>query len=166
MAADSIKTNENESKYTTCGAGETGRLGELLAAELQPGDLVLLTGDLGAGKTHFTQGILRGLGYDGTVSSPTFVIVNEYEGGRLPVFHMDVYRLSSAEELYDAGFGEYLDRGGITVVEWADRIPELYDLPERIFSVAIRRRDDLGPERRDLTIVRPGSDFREEETKC
>jgi tRNA threonylcarbamoyladenosine biosynthesis protein TsaE len=102
--------------------------GRELAAQLRPGDVVALTGGLGAGKTHFTMGLVRGLGGSDDVTSPTFTLVHEYRGGRLPVFHFDFYRMDSPAEVTAIGWDEYLDSGGVCVVEWADRFPEL--LPE------------------------------------
>ncbi len=94
-------------------------LGELLV----PGDVVLLVGDLGAGKTAFTQGLARGLGVDEPVTSPTFTIVQEYEG-RIPLAHVDVYRLDRVQDLYDLGFDELVDGNGVTVVEWGDLVEQ------------------------------------------
>lgn len=98
---------------------ETEALAQALARELKAGDVLALDGDLGAGKTAFTRGLARGLGYPGRVQSPTFTVVNEYEGGRLPLFHFDLYRLTSPDELFDIGFEDYLDRGGVCCVEWS-----------------------------------------------
>lgn len=98
---------------------ETELLGEKLAKTLRPGQVLALEGDLGAGKTAFVRGLAAGLGYPGRVSSPTFTIVNEYEGGRLPLFHFDLYRLHSFGELEDLGWEDYLDRGGVCAVEWS-----------------------------------------------
>ena len=144
-------------KQTVITKTENGTVyrGRLLASKLKPGDVVLLSGDLGAGKTHFTKGSAAGLGYTGDVVSPTFTIVCEYRGGRLPLIHMDVYRLGDADELYDIGFGEYLAEGGVTVIEWAEKFPELRTLPARVFAVNIRRRDDVGPGVRELTFEWP-----------
>lgn len=104
---------------------DTRSAASALAADLQAGDVVALTGTLGAGKTHFTQGLVAGLGSGDTVTSPTFGIVHEYVDGRLPVFHFDFYRLETAEELLEVGWDDYLDRDGVVVVEWADRFREL-----------------------------------------
>ena len=98
-------------EYCSNSAEETEALGAELAVRLRPGDVVAYTGDLGAGKTAFTRGIARGLGIPEGVTSPTFTIVNEYEGGRLPLFHFDLYRLGDPEELFDIGWGGYLARG-------------------------------------------------------
>ena len=95
---------------------ETEEAGETLARRLTPGAVVAFTGDLGAGKTAFIRGLARGLGVEERVTSPTFTIVNEYLGGRVPLFHFDLYRLGSAEELYDIGWEDYLARGGVCAV--------------------------------------------------
>ena len=101
---------------------ETEAVGARLAEALTPGSVVAFTGDLGAGKTAFTRGLARGLGVPDRVTSPTFTIVNEYEGGRLPLFHFDMYRLGSADELFDIGWEDYLRRGGVCAVEWSENI--------------------------------------------
>ena len=101
-------------------ADETRQLGEALGALLAPGDLVLLEGDLGAGKTALTQGIGRGLGVAGTINSPTFTLLKEYEG-RLPLYHFDLYRIEDPDELLTLGFEDYFTDDGVCVVEWADR---------------------------------------------
>lgn len=98
--------------------------GRALADSLQAGDVVALVGDLGAGKTHAVKGIVSGLGSTAEVSSPTFTLVHEYQGGRLPAFHFDFYRLDHAAELPGIGWEDYLDADGIVLVEWADRFPE------------------------------------------
>ena len=103
---------------------ETEYAGERLAARLTPGDTVWLLGGLGAGKTAFTRGLARGLGYAGRVTSPTFTIVNEYEG-TVPLFHFDLYRLSGWDELLDIGWDDYLERGGVCTVEWGQRLENL-----------------------------------------
>lgn len=107
-------------QYKTNSAPETEALGRKLAQKLRPGDIIAYTGDLGAGKTAFTRGVALGLGIPERVTSPTFTIVNEYEGGRLPLFHFDLYRLGSSEELYDIGWEDYLARDGVCAVEWSE----------------------------------------------
>lgn len=104
---------------------DTIRQGQCMAASLRPGDAVALVGGLGAGKTHLAKGIVQGLGSPADVSSPTFTLVHEYLGGRLPVFHFDWYRLDSPRELVGLGWDDYLDAGGICLVEWADKFPDL-----------------------------------------
>ena len=106
---------------------ETEALGERLAAHLHPGDVIAYTGDLGAGKTAFTRGLARGLGVTDRVTSPTFTIVNEYEGGRLPLFHFDLYRMDSPEELFDIGWEEYLARCGVCAVEWSEHAQDAFE---------------------------------------
>lgn len=124
-------------EYLTQSEEETERLGAEMAQRLQPGDVVAFTGDLGAGKTAFTRGLARGLGIEDRVTSPTFTIVNEYEGGRLPLFHFDMYRLASSEELFDIGWEDYLVRGGVCAVEWSERVADAIG-PEA-FRVDLRR---------------------------
>lgn len=106
-------------KTTTHSPEETEAVAAELASSLRGGDVLAMSGDLGAGKTAFVRGLARGLGYTGPVQSPTFTIVNEYLGGRLPLFHFDLYRLGDAEELYELGFEEYPARGGVCAVEWS-----------------------------------------------
>ena len=103
---------------------ETRAPGERLAGASGPGTVVAFTGDLGAGKTAFISGMARGLGIEERVTSPTFTIVNEYEGGRLPLFHFDMYRLGSADELFHIGWEDYLARGGVCAVEWSENVAE------------------------------------------
>ena len=111
-------------EYRTHSESETEAVGEALAATLFPGTVIAFTGDLGAGKTAFTRGLARGLGIGERVTSPTFTIVNEYEGGRLPLFHFDMYRLESSEELFDIGWEDYLRRGGVCAVEWSEKVAD------------------------------------------
>ena len=118
--------------FTTHSAVETEALGERLAARLTGGEVIAYTGDLGAGKTAFTRGLARGLGITDRVTSPTFTIVNEYEGGRLPLFHFDMYRLSSSDELYDIGWEDYLARGGVCAVEWSEIVSDALEENELI----------------------------------
>jgi tRNA threonylcarbamoyladenosine biosynthesis protein TsaE len=127
----------------------TQAAGARLAEALGPGDVVALTGELGAGKTCFTQGVAQGLGVTGHAVSPTFVLVNEYRG-RLPVHHVDAYRTESLTELLDLGLDELFSGDGVTIVEWADKLLPL--LPARAIHVHI---DGLGDEPRTITIRRP-----------
>src|SRR4051812_22647050 len=106
--------------------GETEKLGERWAVEVAPGWVIGLQGDLGAGKTHLVKGLARGLGVETRVQSPTFALVNEYRGVRLPLFHLDLYRLQGEGQIRGAGLDQYFfQRSGVTVVEWIDRWPEL-----------------------------------------
>ena len=116
-------------------AEETRALGEKLAARLAPGDVVILEGELGAGKSELARGIAKGLGVRETVTSPSFTILNVYESGRCPLYHFDWYRLESAEELFELGLEEYLGGDGIAVVEWAEKCPEA--LPEKTIRIRL-----------------------------
>ncbi len=132
-------------KLSTAGPVETRRLGRVIGKLAAPGDVYLLVGDLGAGKTCLTQGIARGLGIKGYVMSPTFVLVREYRQGRLPLFHIDLYRLDDMAELGDLGLDGYFYGPGVTIVEWAERGLGL--LPPGHLMVKI----EIGPEsHRDL----------------
>lgn len=111
-------------EYRTHSEEETEKLGEQLGRTLPAHTVLAFTGDLGAGKTAFTRGLARGLGIRERVTSPTFTIVNEYEGGRLPLFHFDMYRLESSDELFDIGWEDYLHRGGICAVEWSEKVSD------------------------------------------
>jgi tRNA threonylcarbamoyladenosine biosynthesis protein TsaE len=133
-------------ELTTRSPEETEAAGEQLAATLGPGDVVALTGELGAGKTRFVQGLVRGLGVTGGATSPTFVLVNHYRG-RVPVYHVDAYRTGSLSELLDLGLDEMLDGAGVTIVEWADRLEPL--LPARAVRVSIA---GLGDEPRRILV--------------
>ena len=125
--------------YISNSPAETERLGAALAEKLGPGTVIAYRGDLGAGKTAFTRGLARGLGYAEPVTSPTYTIVNEYLGGRLPLFHFDMYRLHSAEDLWDIGWEDYLDRGGVCAVEWSENVAEAL---EGAITVSIEKLDD------------------------
>ena len=114
-------------EYCSNSVAETEALGEELARRLEPGAVVAFSGDLGAGKTAFVRGMARGLGIGERVTSPTFTIVNEYEGGRLPLFHFDMYRLGSSDELFDIGWEDYLGRGGVCAVEWSENVDDALD---------------------------------------
>ena len=115
--------------YITNSPGETEALGAALGRIMPAGTVIAYRGDLGAGKTAFTRGLARGLGYRDMVTSPTYTIVNEYLGGRLPLFHFDMYRLSCAEDLWDIGWDDYLDRGGICAVEWSENVAQAMEDP-------------------------------------
>ena len=135
-------------RFITNGPEETEALGARLARALEPGAVVAFTGDLGAGKTAFVRGLARGLDVRDRVTSPTFTIVNEYEGGRLPLFHFDLYRLGCADELFDIGWEDYLARGGVCAVEWSERMEEL--LEPGTIRVDLRRGEDES--RRVITV--------------
>ena len=116
----------NFMEYITNTPEETEAIGAALGKILTPGTVLAYRGDLGAGKTAFTRGLARGLGCRSRVSSPTFTIVNEYDGP-IPLFHFDMYRLSSSEELFDIGWDDYLTRGGICAVEWSERVEDAFE---------------------------------------
>ena len=128
------------------------QIGEAWGRAAQPGWVIGLTGELGAGKTQLVKGLARGLGVPVRVHSPTFTLVNEYRGGRLPLFHLDLYRLETVEQILSAGLGEYLEPAGVTVVEWAERWiegvqspkPKVQSLPARYRRVAIESVGELG----------------------
>ena len=136
-------------EYRSNSEAETEALGAELAGRLRAGDVVAFSGDLGAGKTAFTRGLARGLGVTERVTSPTFTIVNEYDGGQLPLFHFDLYRLSSSEELFDIGWEDYLSRGGVCAVEWSERADDA--LEEDTIRVDIRRGEGDGQRRLKVT---------------
>mgnify|MGYP003290395162 CR=1 FL=1 len=133
-------------EFITNSPAETERIGAFLAEKLQPGMVIAYRGDLGAGKTAFTRGIAKGLGCRDCVTSPTYTIVNEYLSGRMPLFHFDMYRLASADDLWDIGWEDYLDRGGICAVEWSENVEEAL---ERFVLVNIEK---IGDESRRITI--------------
>lgn len=126
-------------EFVTHSRAETEALGARLADALDAGRVVAFTGDLGAGKTAFVSGMARALGVEDRVTSPTFTIVNEYEGGRLPLFHFDMYRLEDADELFHIGWEDYLVRGGICAVEWSENVAQAIE-PDAV-RVSIRRGD-------------------------
>lgn len=125
--------------YLTQSPEETEKLGAYVAERLLPGTVIAFRGDLGAGKTAFTRGLAKGLGIEEPVTSPTYTIVNEYLSGRMPLFHFDMYRLSSAEDLFDIGWDDYLARGGVCAVEWSENVS---DAMENAISIDIRRLSD------------------------
>lgn len=139
-------------EYITHSPAETEELGCRLGRTLGPGAVVAYFGGLGMGKTAFTRGLARGLGCRGRVTSPTFTIVNEYEGGTLPLFHFDMYRLRDADDLFDIGWEDFLRRGGVCAVEWSETIQEALE-PDTIY-VDIRRGAETN--QRILTIRGPG----------
>ena len=126
---------------------ETEMVGEALGKVLVPGTILAYEGDLGAGKTAFTRGLARGLGATEQVTSPTYTIVNEYLSGRMPLFHFDMYRLSCADDLWDIGWEDYLERGGVCAVEWSENVA---DAMEDAITVCIQK---LGEETRKITIT-------------
>ena len=132
--------------FETFSPSETENLGAAVAQKLTAGTVLAYRGDLGAGKTAFTRGLARGLGYQEPVTSPTYTVCNEYLGGRLPLFHFDMYRLASSDDLWDIGWEDYLDRGGICAVEWSENVD---DAMEDAIYVCIEK---TGEESRRITI--------------
>ncbi len=134
----------------THSAAETFAVGERLGREAAAGQILCLEGDLGAGKTVLAQGIAAGLGIDEPVNSPTFTILQVYDGGRLPLYHFDAYRLEEPEELYEIGYEEYFFGQGLTVVEWPSQIAEL--IPEDAVRITIRKDPEKGFDYRQIRI--------------
>ena len=135
-------------QITTHSADETQALGQKLASRLAPGDVIAYFGDLGAGKTAFTRGLAQGLGITDPVTSPTYTIVNEYLSGRIPLFHFDMYRLSSSDELFDIGWEDYVNRGSVCAVEWSENVEDAFYGDE-----VVVRFEKLGPTTRRITIT-------------
>ena len=133
-------------EFMTHSPQETEKVGQALAAVLKPGTVLAYEGDLGAGKTAFTRGLARGLGATEQVTSPTYTIVNEYLSGRMPLFHFDMYRLSSSEDLWDIGWEDYLDRGGVCAVEWSENVADAMDGAIRV------RIEKTGEDTRRITV--------------
>ena len=133
-------------QYITNSPAETEAIGAALGKILTPGTIIAYRGDLGAGKTALTRGLARGLGCREVVTSPTYTIVNEYPGGRLPLFHFDMYRLRSSDDLFDIGWDDYLDRGGVCAVEWSENVD---DAMEDAIYITIEK---LGEDSRRITL--------------
>lgn len=136
--------------YETYSADETAEIGVQLARHAEPGEVYTLVGDLGVGKTVFTQGIAAGLGIEDFVCSPTFTIVQVYEGGRIPFYHFDVYRIGDIEEMDEIGYEDYFYGKGLTIIEWADLIEEL--LPTERKEIMIEKDLEKGFDYRKITI--------------
>ena len=141
-------------EYETYSPGETYRIGCELGKEAKPGQVYTLTGDLGVGKTVFTQGFADGLGVREQVNSPTFTVLQIYESGRLPLYHFDVYRIGDPEEMYEVGWEDYVWSDGVCLIEWADLIGELTEEipPERLTEVRIEKDSARGFDYRKLLI--------------
>ncbi len=139
------------------GAEDTFQLGMMMGQESRAGDVVCLVGDLGVGKTVFTQGFARGLRITEPVSCPTFTIVQVYEGGRLPFYHFDVYRIGDVEEMEEIGLDEYLFGEGVCLIEWADMIEEI--LPEKSRTVRIEKDPEKGTDYRKIIFESGGDEL-------
>lgn len=129
---------------------DTFELGRKLGEKVRPGQICTLDGDLGVGKTVFTKGLARGLGITEPVSSPTFTIVQEYEGGRLPLYHFDVYRIEDPEEMEEIGCDDYFYGNGVCLIEWAEKIREL--LPDGLIRITIEKQLEKGFDYRVITL--------------
>ncbi len=143
-------------KFETHSFEGTVEVGKNLGNILKPGDVIWLLGDLGTGKTALTNGIAKALGIDSYITSPTFNLVNEYEG-LLPLYHFDVYRIADPDEMFDIGFDEYINNGGVTVIEWGEQIAEI--LPSEIIRVTIEKNLQKGLDVREITIEFIGSRY-------
>lgn len=150
------------SKIRTSSADDTVRIGKRLGDILKQGDVVCITGGLGAGKTAFTQGIASALGIQGYITSPTFTIVNEYNG-KIPLYHFDVYRVGDPEEMFEIGFEEYLDNKGVVVIEWADLIRDI--LPSEYIWIDIKKDLASGEDIRVIDIEFKGGRYGEYENQ-
>ena len=137
-------------EYLCRSEAETEALGARLAAVLSPGDVVAYRGGLGMGKTAFTRGLARGLGYSGRVTSPTFTIVKQYDDGRMPFYHFDVYRIGDIEEMEEIGYDDYFFGEGVCLIEWAELIEEL--IPEGAISITIEKDLEKGFDYRKITV--------------
>ena len=129
---------------------ETFAVGKKIGENARPGQIYTLTGDLGVGKTVFTQGVAAGLGIDEPINSPTFTIIQEYESGRLPLYHFDVYRIGDIEEMEEIGYDDYFFGEGICLIEWAELIEEI--LPENVISITIEKDLTQGFDYRKITV--------------
>ena len=139
---------------------ETFEVGRKIGMNAKPGQIYTLTGDLGVGKTVFTQGVAAGLGITEPVNSPTFTIIQEYEDGRLPFYHFDVYRIGDLEEMEEIGYDDYFFGQGICLIEWAELIEEI--LPEKRIEVTIEKDLEKGFEYRKITIEERGEEAESE----
>lgn len=148
-------TNTGAVVLTSASPAETRRLGERLGAQLRAGDVLLLEGDLGVGKTALTQGIGAGLGVRGQINSPTFTLLKEYVG-RVPLYHFDLYRIESPDELHGLGFEDYFGGDGVAVVEWADRAEDAPLWPDDYLRIDLRAESAARSERRTLTMTARG----------
>jgi tRNA threonylcarbamoyladenosine biosynthesis protein TsaE len=139
--------------YESYSYEDTSKIAAEIAADLKGGEFIAMYGDLGAGKTAFVQGVAKALGIDRPVTSPTFTIVNEYEG-RLMLYHFDVYRIEDSEEMYEIGYDEYISSGGVCIVEWAELIEDLF--PDEYIKITILKDVDKDFDYRKIILERKG----------
>ncbi len=140
-------------KYITNSYEETERVAAELAKSLKGGEVIAMYGDLGAGKTAFVRGLARALGIEGHITSPTFTIMNAYNG-RLPLYHFDVYRIADPDEMYEIGCDEYIGSDGVCVIEWAELIEDI--LPDEYIKINIKKDSEKGDDYREITIENAG----------
>ncbi len=140
-------------KYITNSYEETERVAAELAKSLKGGEVIAMYGDLGAGKTAFVRGLARALGIEGHITSPTFTIMNAYNG-RLPLYHFDVYRIADPDEMYEIGYDEYIGSDGVCVIEWAELIEDI--LPDEYIKINIKKDSEKGDDYREITIENAG----------
>ena len=139
--------------YESYSYEDTAKIADEIANSLKGGEFIAMYGDLGAGKTAFVQGVAKALGIDRPVTSPTFTIVNEYEG-RLMLYHFDVYRIEDSEEMYEIGYDEYISSGGVCIVEWAELIEDLF--PDKYIKITILKDVDKDFDYRKIILERKG----------
>ncbi len=144
-------------EFLTNSVEETLNLGIKLGKLCNPGDIICLIGDLGTGKTHLTKGIAVGLGINDNITSPTFNIVNQYDNGRLTMYHFDVYRVSDPDEISAIGFDEYIFSSGVSVIEWANYIEEL--IPKNFLKVEISKLNDINSDARKIILTPHGENY-------
>ncbi|WP_297427935.1 tRNA (adenosine(37)-N6)-threonylcarbamoyltransferase complex ATPase subunit type 1 TsaE [Clostridium sp.] len=144
-------------KFEVYNVADTTKLGIQLGKLLNAGDIICLTGDLGAGKTHITKGIAQGLGINDTITSPTFTIVNEYDSGRLKLNHFDVYRVSDPDEIYAIGFDDYIFSDSVSIIEWANYIEEI--LPADLLHISIKKDFSKGEDYRKIILTPYGDRY-------
>lgn len=142
-------------QYESFSYDDTQVIAKEIADTLKGGEFIAMYGDLGAGKTAFVQGLAKALGITNHVTSPTFTIVNEYEG-RLPLYHFDVYRIADPDEMYEIGYDDYIDSDGVCVVEWAELIEELF--PDKYYKLTILKDEDKGFDYRKIILEDEGKE--------
>ena len=140
--------------YNSNSPKETENIAKAFSKELKAGDVICLNGDLGTGKTAFVGGLVRALGYSEPISSPTFTIVNCYEGAVFPIYHFDVYRIEDSDEMYEIGYEEYINGDGITLIEWSEKISDI--LPLERYEITIKKNYDKHDDFREINIERIG----------
>lgn len=144
-------------EFTINNVEDTVEIGKQLGERVRPGDIICINGDLGTGKTHFTKGIALGLGVSENITSPTFTIVNEYESGRLKLYHFDVYRVNDPDEIDNIGFDEYIFSNGVSVIEWSNYIDEL--IPKDYIDINISKLPKSGENYRKIVIIPHGNRY-------